>query len=47
MRSRTRDDLASVDEVKVYDDEGEESPASSENLSEDKIGLVIETEKVG
>jgi len=42
------DDLASADEVKVYKDEGdEEEQRSSENLSEDKIGLVTETEEVG
>ena len=40
------DDLASADEVKVYKDEGEEEQRSSENLSEDKIGLVTETEEV-
>jgi len=40
------DDLASADEVKVYKDEGDEEQRSSENLSEDKIGLVTETEEV-
>lgn len=41
------DDLASTDEVKVYKDEGEEDEnKASENLSEDKIGLVTETEEV-
>ena len=42
------DDLASTDEVKVYKDEGcgEEENKASENLSEDKLGLVIETEEV-
>jgi len=41
------DDLASTDEVKVYKDEGEEDEnKASENLSEDKIGLVTETEQV-
>ena len=42
------DDLASTDEVKVYHDEGEveEEKRSSENLSEDKLGLVTETEEV-
>ena len=40
------DDLASADEVKVYKDEGEEEKRSSENLSEDKIVLVTETEDV-
>ncbi|ELU10027.1 hypothetical protein CAPTEDRAFT_193320 [Capitella teleta] len=39
------EDLASTDEVKVYDDEGEEEQRSSENLSEDKLGLVTETEE--
>ena len=41
--SRGRDDLASTDEVKVYTDEGDEE---AENLSEDKIGLVNESEQV-
>jgi len=40
------DDLASADEVKVYKDEGDDEKRSSENLSEDKIGLVTETEEV-
>lgn len=40
------DDFASTDEVKVYKDEGDEEQRSSENLSEDKLGLVIETEEV-
>ena len=40
------DDLASADEVKVYKDEGDEEQRSSENLSEEKIGLVTETEEV-
>jgi hypothetical protein len=37
------------DEIKVYKDEGaaEEEQHSSENLNEDKIGLVNETEEVG
>ncbi|XP_074649574.1 transcription factor 7-like 2 isoform X2 [Tubulanus polymorphus] len=40
------DDLASTDEVKVYKDEGEDEKRSSENyLSEDKLGLVTETEE--
>ena len=41
------DDLASVDEVKVYEDEGEEEEGkcSSENLSEDKAVLVTESEE--
>lgn len=41
------DDFASTDEVKVYKDEGEDEKRSSENLSEDKLGLVTETEEVG
>lgn len=42
------DDFASTDEVKVYKDEGDDEKRSSdENLSEDKIGLVTETEEVG
>lgn len=40
------DDLASADEVKVYKDEGDEENRASENLSEDKIVLVTETEAV-
>lgn len=42
------DDLASTDEVKVYKDEGEEESEkrSSENLSEEKLGLVTESEEV-
>ena len=40
------DDLGSTDEVKVYNDEGEEEKRSSENLSEDKLGLVTESEEV-
>jgi hypothetical protein len=40
------DDFASTDEVKVYKDEGEDEQRSSENLSEDKLGLVTETEEV-
>jgi len=40
------DDFASTDEVKIYKDEGEDEKRSSENLSEEKIGLVIETEEV-
>ncbi len=40
------DDLASTDEVKVDKDEGDEGERSSENLSEDKLGLVTETEEV-
>ncbi len=40
------DDLASSDEVKVYKDEGDDEKRSSENLSEDKLGLVSESEAV-
>ena len=41
------DDLASTDEVKVYKDEGDdEKRSSSEVLSEEKFGLVTETEDV-
>ena len=46
VNSSGGDDLASTDEVKVYKDEGEEEKRSSENLSEDKLGLVTETEEV-
>jgi hypothetical protein len=45
--SLTGDDFASTDEVTVYKDEGEDEKRSSENLSEDKLGLVTETEEVG
>nr|ANS60442.1 TCF/LEF [Platynereis dumerilii] len=45
VNSSGGDDLASTDEVKVYKDEGEEEKRSSENLSEDKLGLVTETEE--
>lgn len=39
-------EVACTDEVKVYKDEGEEDEQkkSSENLTEDKVGLVIEGE---
>ena len=40
------EDLASTDEVKVYKEEGEDEKRSSENLIEDKLGLVTETEEV-
>jgi len=40
------EDFASSDEVKVYKEEGEDEKRSSENLAEDKLGLVIETEEV-
>lgn len=46
VNSSGGEDLASSDEVKVYKDEGEEEKKSSENLSEDKLGLVTETEEV-
>ena len=45
-RSADGDDFASTDEVKIYKDEGEDEKRSSENLSEEKIGLVTETEEV-
>ena len=47
MNSVTGDDLACTDEIKVYEDEGEEDEQvkSSENLTEDKVGLVIESEE--
>ncbi|XP_064594915.1 protein pangolin, isoforms A/H/I/S-like isoform X2 [Liolophura sinensis] len=45
VNSSGGEDLASSDEVKVYKDEGEEEKKSSENLSEDKLGLVTETEE--
>lgn len=41
------DDFGSADEVRIYKDEGEDDEQlhhASENLSEDKIGLVTETE---
>lgn len=41
------EDLASTDEVKVYNDEGEqEEQRTSEDISEVKLGLVTETEQV-
>ncbi|ESO10020.1 hypothetical protein HELRODRAFT_167857 [Helobdella robusta] len=40
------DDLASTDEIKVYKDEGEgEDEKRSENLNEEKMGLLTETEE--
>ncbi|KAL5972130.1 Protein pangolin isoform A/H/I/S [Taenia solium] len=47
MNSVAGDDLACTDEIKVYEDEGEEDEQvkSSENLTEDKVGLVIESEE--
>ncbi len=46
MNSVNGEDLACTDEIKVYEDEGEEDEQakSSENLTEDKVGLVIESE---
>lgn len=46
VNSGGSEDFFSNDEVKVYKDEGEEEKRSSENLSEDKLGLVTETEEV-
>lgn len=48
VNSGGSEDFFSNDEVKVYKDEGEEGEEqrSSENLSEDKLGLVTETEEV-
>lgn len=37
--------FASSDEVRVYKDEGEDEKRASENLADDKIGLVTETEE--
>ncbi|KAL8592709.1 hypothetical protein ACOMHN_037649 [Nucella lapillus] len=47
MSSGGSEDFYSTDEVKVYKDEGnkDEEKRSSENLSEDKLGLVTETEE--
>ncbi|XP_078316720.1 transcription factor 7-like 2 isoform X2 [Crassostrea virginica] len=45
VNSGGSEDFFSNDEVKVYKDEGEEEQRSSENLSEDKLGLVTETEE--
>jgi len=47
-RGRDGDDLASTDEVKVYkyEDDDENRLRASENLSEEKLGLVNETEEV-
>ena len=45
-RATDGDDFASTDEVKIYKDEGEDEKRSSENLSEEKFGLVTETEEV-
>lgn len=49
VNSGGNDDIyGNSDEVKVYRDEGDEEneKRSSENLSEDKLGLVTETEEV-
>lgn len=46
VNSSGSEDFFSNDEVKVYKDEGDEEQRSSENLSEDKLGLVTETEEV-
>lgn len=42
------EDLASSDDIRVYKDEGndEDEIQSSENLNEDKLGLVSESEAV-
>lgn len=42
----SEEDFASSDEVRVYKDEGEDEKRASENLADDKIGLVTETEEV-
>ncbi|OON15135.1 hypothetical protein X801_09063 [Opisthorchis viverrini] len=46
LGSTASENLACTDEVKVYEDEGEEEEQqkSSENLTEDKVRLVIESE---
>lgn len=41
---RIEDPFGATDEVKVYKDEGEDE--KPENLSEEKLGLVTETEEV-
>lgn len=46
LNSGGSDDFFSNDEVKSYKYEGDEEKKSSENLSEDKLGLVTETEEV-
>ncbi|XP_041364003.1 protein pangolin, isoforms A/H/I/S-like isoform X2 [Gigantopelta aegis] len=45
MSSGGSEDFYSKDEVKVYKDEGDEEKRSSENLSEEKFGLVTESEE--
>lgn len=49
VNSGGNDDIYNSDEVKVYQHEGDEENEknSSEILSEDKLGLVTETEEVG
>ena len=48
MSSGGSEDFYSTDEVKVYNDEGnrDEEKISSENLNEEKLGLVTESEEV-
>ena len=48
MSSGGSEDFYSTDEVKVYKDEGndDEEKRSSENLNEEKLGLVTESEEV-
>lgn len=48
VNSGGSDDIYNSDEVKVYQHEGDEENEknSSEILSEDKLGLVTETEEV-
>ncbi|CAL1546621.1 unnamed protein product, partial [Lymnaea stagnalis] len=47
MSSGGSEDFYSTDEVKVYKDEGnkDEEKRSSENLTEEKLGLVTESEE--
>ncbi|GFR74126.1 hypothetical protein ElyMa_005747600 [Elysia marginata] len=47
MSSGGSEDFYSTDEVKVYNDEGnkDEEKRSSENLTEEKLGLVTESEE--
>ncbi|KAL3319025.1 T-cell specific, HMG-box [Cichlidogyrus casuarinus] len=47
MHSNSSDDLPCTDEIKVYQDEGEDSDEqakNAENLAEEKVELVIESE---
>ena len=46
MSSGGSEDFYPKDEVKVYKDEGDDEKRSSENLSEEKFGLVTESEEV-